>query len=134
MAPAYPEAIERARAAFVSRDAEAFAECFAEDSELRLPRNLLEGGGYAGRDGAKEAIADSFETWADIQIEVEGSREIDGQFLLTTRVTNVGKPGTPSVEYIGYHLVRLRGEEIVSWRPYASEQDALEAARRRPSD
>ena len=127
MPEGYPETIERARAAFVARDAEAFAECFAEDSELRLPRNLLEGGGYVGREGAKEAIADSFETWADIQIEVEGFREIDDQFLLTTRVTNVGKPGTPSVEYAGWHLVRLRGDEIVSWRPYASERDALEA-------
>ena len=102
------DTIRKAVAAFVDRDAEAFAECFAEDAELLLPRNLLEGGSYRGREGARRAIAD--------------------QVLVVVRVTNVGKAGTPTVEYEGVHLASLRDGKIVHWRPYQSQREALEAA------
>jgi ketosteroid isomerase-like protein len=119
--------IRKAAAAFIGRDAEAFAECFAEDSELLLPRNLLEGGSYEGPEGARRAIADAFDTWAEIRIEIESIREIGDQVVVLTRVTNVGKTGTPSIEYEGAHLVRLRDGQIVQWHPYLSEREALEA-------
>jgi ketosteroid isomerase-like protein len=120
--------IRKAAAAFIDRDAEAFAECFAEDAELLLPRNLLEGGSYEGPEGARRAIADAFDTWAEIRIEIESIREIGDQAVVLSRVTNVGKAGTPSVEYEGAHLVRLRDGQIVQWHPYRSEREALEAA------
>ena len=122
------ETIRKAVAAFIDRDAEAFAECFAEDAELMLPRNALEGGSYKGRDGAARAIADAFDTWADIRIEIERIREIGDQVMVVTRVTNVGKPGTPSIEYEGVHLGKLRDGMIVHWRPYETQREALEAA------
>jgi ketosteroid isomerase-like protein len=128
MSQQHLETIQRALSAFLARDAEAFADCFAEEADLRLPRNLLEGGGYAGREGARRAIADAYETWADIRITIESIREIGDQVLVATRVTNVGRPGTPSIEYEGAHLVRLRDGQIVHWRPYQSQREALEAA------
>src|SRR5687767_9510151 len=114
------DTVREALAAFLDRDAEAFAECFAEDAELWLPRNLLEGGSYEGREGAKRALADAFDTWADIRIRIESIREMGDQFLLVVRVTNVGKPGTPSIEYEGVQLAKLREGKIVHWRPYQS--------------
>lgn len=121
--------IRKATAAFIDRDAEAFAGCFAEDAELLLPRNLLEGGGYKGPEGARRAIADTFDTWAEIRLEIQGIREVGDQVLVLTRVTNVGKAGTPTIEYEGAHLVRLRDGQIVQWHPYLSEREALEAVR-----
>ena len=122
------ERIRQALAAFLDRDAEAFAECFAEDAELWLPRNFLEGGSYKGREGARRALADAFDTWADIRIKIESIREIGDQVLVLVRVTNVGKPGTPSIEYEGVQLAKLRDGKIVHWRPYQTEHEALEAA------
>ena len=120
--------VREALAAFLDRDAEAFAECFAEDAVLLLPRNALEGGSYQGRDGARRALADAFETWADIRIEIESTREIGDQVLVVCRVMNVGKAGTPSIEYEGFQLARFRDGKIVDWRPYQSQNEALEAA------
>src|SRR5688500_7947974 len=112
------DTIRKAATAFMNRDAEAFAEYFAEDAELMLPRNLLEGGSYKGREGARQAIADAFDTWAEIPMRIESIREIGDHVLVVVRVTNVGKPGTPTVEYEGVHLARLRDGKIVHWRPY----------------
>ena len=42
------DTIRKALAAFIARDAEAYADCFAQDAELLLPQNLLnssQGGG-----------------------------------------------------------------------------------------
>ena len=129
MSEANARTVEEALAAFLARDGEAFADCFTEDAELFLPRNLLEGGGYQGHEGARRAIADAFETWADIHIRLDSVREAgDDQILIVATVTNVGKPGTPSIEYEGFHLARLRDGRIASWRPYASHREALEAA------
>ena len=122
------DTIRKALAAFLDRDAEAFAECFAEDAELWLPRNILEGGSYKGREGARRALADAFDTWADIRVKIESIREIGDQIVVMARVTNVGKEGTPSIEYEGVQLARLRESKIVHWRPYQSQTEALEAA------
>lgn len=122
------DTIRKAAAAFIGRDAEAFAECFAEDAEMLLPRNTLEGGSYKGRAGARRALADAFDTWADIRIRIESIREIGDQILVMARVTNVGKEGTPSIEYEAVQLARLRDGKIVHWRPYQSQSEALKAA------
>ena len=122
--------IRKAAAAFIDRDAASFAECFAEDAELLLPRNLLEGGSYRGPEGARRAIADTFDTWEEVRIVIESIREVGDQVVVLSRVTNVGKAGTPTVEYDGAHLVRLRDGQIVQWHPYLSESEAVEAAGR----
>ena len=122
------EIVRAALQAFTERDVDALVECFALDAEVRLPRNTLEGGSYKGREGVERALRDAFETWEDILIDVQSIRAVGNQVVVLSRVTNVGRAETPTVEYESASVAILRNGKIVHMRPYASHRDALEAA------
>ena len=55
------EEVTRFVQAWWEKDPDPFIELCDPEVELLLPRNLLEGGSYKGRDGARQAFADGFE-------------------------------------------------------------------------
>lgn len=114
--------------AFEERDEDILVECCDPDCELMLPRNLLEGGGYQGHEGAKRMLADIYATWEKISVEI--IREVpasDDRVVQLTRSTNVGKAGAPAVTYMYAYLYKLRAGKVVHFRPYPSHTEALEA-------
>ena len=121
------EITRRALSAFLARDAETFVSYFDPAAVLLLPRNALEGGTYAGHDGVRRAIADAFEMWEDIRIEIETTRDVGDTVVVLARTTNVGKGTMPTVEYEVGYVGEFSGNRIISFRPYRSHAEALEA-------
>jgi uncharacterized protein (TIGR02246 family) len=122
------EIVRTAIRAFTERDADGFADCFASNAELLLPRNRLEGGSYKGRDGIKRAVADAFEMWTDVLVDVQSTRAVGDQVVVLSRVTNIGGEHAPAIEYESGYVAKLSGGKIVYLRPYESHRQALEAA------
>ena len=107
------EAIE----AFERADADAFAACFDPQAEFRLPRNLIEGGSYYGRAGARRAVADAYETWSEIDFDVEDVRETEDLLVVHALVRNVPRGGGPTVDYQATYDVRVGEAGITYWSP-----------------
>jgi ketosteroid isomerase-like protein len=110
------------------RDEEGFVECIDPNCEFLLPRNLLEGGSYRGREGASRAFADIYATWKEVRFEIEDVRTADAHVVVLSRTTNVGKGGVPPVSYPTAYLYEIQAGRIVYFRPYQSATEALEAA------
>jgi ketosteroid isomerase-like protein len=103
-------------------------DCCDPGCDLALPRNLLEGGGYQGHQGARQMLADVHSTWETVSVEL--IREVDAshdRVVQLTRSTNVGKGDAPAVTYMYAYLYKLRDGRVISFRPYPSHAEALEA-------
>lgn len=122
------EVVRASVAAFQARDVEAWVDCFHPSAELLLPRNVLEGGGYLGHEGVRQALADAYETWEDIRIEIAEVRPAGNLLVALGRATNVGKAGAPAVEFESAYIVKMRDGKIAYFHPYQSHREALEAA------
>jgi ketosteroid isomerase-like protein len=110
------------------RDEEGFVRCFGPNSELLLPRNLLEGGSYRGGEGLRRALADIYATWEAVHFEIEDTRAAGSHVVVLSRTTNVGKEGSPPVTYPAAYFYEIAGGQIVYFRPYDSFAEALGAA------
>jgi ketosteroid isomerase-like protein len=122
------EVFRRAVTAFQAREVEAWVDCFHPSVELFLPRNILEGGSYRGHEGIRRAMADAFETWEDIRIEIAEIKAVDDLLVALGRATNAGKGEAPTVEFESAYVVKMREGKIAYFRPYQSHREALEAA------
>ena len=121
------ELVRRAVAAFERGDATAFADCFDPEAELRLPRNLLEGGSYYGHAGIRRAVADAYETWGGFDFRVEGIDAAGTGLVVRARVTNMPRGGGPPVDYLATYAVRVGEAGIEYWSPHESPESAREA-------
>ncbi len=110
------------------RDEEGFVECFDPDCEFLLPRNLLEGGSYRGRDGVRQALADVYAIWEEVRFEIEDIRPIGSRVVVLSRTTNVGGGGAPPITYRTAYFYEIRDGQILYFRPYQKLAEALEAA------
>jgi ketosteroid isomerase-like protein len=122
------EIVQAAFRAFEAKDSDAWVNCFHPNVEFLLPRNALEGGSYRGHEGVRRALADSYETWEGIRIEIQDVREVDDRVVVLSRNINMGKGDAPTVEYQSAYLANLRDGKIAHLRPYQSHAEALEAA------
>src|SRR5262249_43934469 len=102
------EVVQAAVRAFEAKDSAAWVKCVHQNVELLLPRNVLEGGSYRGHEGVIRALADSYETWEGIRIEIQDMREVDDRVVVLGRTTNVGKGDAPSVEYQSGFVCRMK--------------------------
>ncbi len=118
--------VQRFFAAWNARDADALAADAHPQAEILLPRNLLEGGSYAGPEGARRALADALETWEETQVFVETIREAGDQVVVLGRTVN-RPPGGPRTETKAGYVIRIRDGKIAHLRPFMSHAEALDA-------
>jgi ketosteroid isomerase-like protein len=110
------------------RDEAGFVACFDPNCEVLLPRNLLEGGSYKGREGLVRAFADIYEAWEEVRFEIEDIRTTGAHAVVLCRTTNIAKGGGPPITYPAAYFYEIRDERIVYFRPYQTVAEALEAA------
>ena len=120
------ELVRRFFGAWNARDAEALAANAHPQAEILLPRNLLEGGSYAGPEGARRALADALQTWEETQVIVEAIREAGDQVVVLGRTVNTS-PGGPRMETIAGYVIRIQDGKIAHLLPFMSHKEALEA-------
>ena len=124
------ENIEIARAALAAwnaRDLVGFMELQHPEVEMTLPRNLLEGGSYQGREGARRAFQDAVESWEVNDVRIERMEAVDDSVVALGRAFNVARDGGPSVDYELGLLIRVRDDQIAELRSFLSHADALNA-------
>ena len=119
--------VQRFLGAWNARDAEALAADAHPRAEILLPRNLIEGGSYAGPEGARRALADALETWEETQVIVDAIRETEDQVVVLGRTFNT-PPGGPRTETVAGYVVRVQDGKVAYLRPFMSHEEALEAA------
>ena len=120
------EIVQRFFGAWNARDADALAADAHPQAEILLPRNLLEGGSYAGPEGARRALADALQTWEETQVIVEAIREAGDQVVVLGRTVNT-PPGGPRMETIAGYVIRIQDGKIAHLLPFMSHEEALEA-------
>ena len=119
--------VRRFFGAWNARDADALAADAHPQAEILLPRNLIEGGSYAGPEGARRALADALETWEETQVIVEVIREAGDQIAVLGRTVNT-PPGGPRTETVVGYVLRIQDGKVAHVRPFMSHGEALEAA------
>ena len=122
------EVVRASVAAFQARDADAWVR-FPSERRTAPPTERVGGRSYRGHEGLRQALADAFETWEDIRIEIAEIKPVGDLLVALGRTTNVGKAGAPAVESESAYLIRMRDGKIAYFRPYQSHRDALDAAR-----
>jgi len=120
------EIVHRFFEAWNARDADALAETAHPQAEIILPRNLLEGGSYAGPEGARRALADALETWEETSVTVEAIREAGDQLVVLGRTVN-SPPGGPRTQTSAGYVIRIQDGKLAHLRPFMSHEEALEA-------
>jgi ketosteroid isomerase-like protein len=124
------ENVEVARAIIAAGNAgdiEGYMELVHPDVEMTLPRNLLEGGVYRGRDGLRRAFDDLAESWEVVRIAVDRIEDTDDCVVVLGRGFNTGREGGPSVDYELAILMRFREGQMIESRPFLDHSDALRA-------
>jgi len=122
------EIVRRAADAFNRRDAEAFGALLAPDVEIVPLRAALEGTVYRGPDAAAEFFTDSDESWENLRVELEETRDGGDWLLGFGRLWGRGRGSGADVEIPLAWVVRFRDGEITSFRTYTDAGEALAAA------
>jgi ketosteroid isomerase-like protein len=119
------EIVRRAGKAGNRRDIDAYSSLFTADSEIVPVRAALEDTVYRGPDAAARFLADADESWEDLSIEVEQSRE-GGDWVLTFgRIRARGRASGASIDVRSATVYRFRDGLIRHMRVYGDRSEAL---------
>jgi ketosteroid isomerase-like protein len=115
--------------AFAGRDLDAGAACVHEDVEIR-PALVggPEGTVYRGRDGQRQFWEDIDAAWAEFRIEPGEFRDLGGQVLVLGRAFARGRGSDISLNQAAAWLAEIRDGQVLRFRSFTSQDQALEAA------
>lgn len=107
--------IEVARNAWVSGDADAFADLFTTDGEFVIPGQI-----YRGRAAIQSVIAEFSKTHTNVQINVQRTIVDDSQAVVEWRWQDTDAAGKQVVAEDAI-VVDFTGTQISRWREYIDE-------------
>jgi ketosteroid isomerase-like protein len=124
------ELAKRATEAYNRRDVDTFFAEFATPDLEWFPAltAALEGGGYRGRKGIEQFLADTAETWEELQVVPEDFRDLGDRVLLLSRLQGRGRGSGAPVDTPMANLLDFRGARIWRSRVYFDRAEALRAA------
>ena len=120
--------VEAVFAAFAERDVERALELSDPEIELTAVTNDFAGRteSYRGHEGIRQYFRDVAEVWDDLRLTPRDYREVDGQVLVTGRVT--ARSAARIVDGSTGWIWRVRDGRVVYGRVYASAAEAERAA------
>ena len=83
---------------------------------------------FHGHDGLLQGMAQTTDIWDDFSAELREMRDFDDHVLASLRWWGRGPSSGIQMEVDICALVAFRGDKIVRWQFFDSEQQALEAA------
>jgi uncharacterized protein len=123
------EIVRKAAGAVNRRDTEAMLPY--ADPEVEVQSAIIggaEGNTYRGHDGVRRWIAESDDTFEELQIEVEEWRDLGEDVLVIGRLWARGRESGVEIDSPIAWLMTLRGGKVVRARGYLHVQEALQAA------
>jgi ketosteroid isomerase-like protein len=121
---------KRATDAYNRRDVDGlFAELATPDFEWYpgIVRGLG-GGGYRGREGVEQFVADTRENWEEMQIIAKEFRDLGDRVLELGRMKGRGKGSGVPVDQPFVSILDFRGDRIWRLRVYHDRAEGLRAA------
>jgi len=124
------ELAKRATEAYNRRDVDTFFAEFATPDLEWWPATVraVEGGCYRGRKGIEQFLADTAETWEELQAVPEEFRDLGDRVLLLGRLQGRGRGSGAPVDTPMANLLDFRGARIWRARVYFDRAEALRAA------
>jgi ketosteroid isomerase-like protein len=120
--------VRRAYEAFSSRNFDAIAQLGHPDVEWRPYLSDLGGEPLRGIAAVRGYLESLAAEWDELQVEVEGFREVGGNtVLVSVRTRARGKESGAQTEIHAAHVVTLRDGKIWRHRTYVDRNEALEA-------
>jgi ketosteroid isomerase-like protein len=83
---------------------------------------------YRGRDGAREALQDLYDSFAELHFELSNIRDVDCRLLAIGRMRGRGTESGVEIESPWAYLVDFRNGKALRVRSYTNPEEALEAA------
>jgi ketosteroid isomerase-like protein len=122
-------AVRRFTEAFNRRDFESLVADL--DAEIELHEWPLAPGAqsYRGPDGLRAAIANWFESWEWMQVEIEDLEERDGRVLATLYQRARGKGSEVEVEIRSWNVYSFNNGSVTDIALFTDRDEALEAFR-----
>jgi ketosteroid isomerase-like protein len=122
--------VKRAVDAYNRRDiACLFAELATPDCEWwPALTGAYEGGCYRGREGVERFMADTSETWEELQIVAEEFRDLGERVLSLGRLKGKGKGSGAPVDQPYATILDFRGDRIWRLRAYFDRAEGLRVA------
>jgi ketosteroid isomerase-like protein len=114
--------------AFNRRDFETTLDDADPEIELREWPNAPGAQVYRGRDGVLEAIANWFETWEWMQVEIGDMSEVGDRVFFTLRQRAKGKSSQIEVEITSYNVYTFRDGKVIRLELFTEREPALAAA------
>jgi ketosteroid isomerase-like protein len=122
------ELAKRAVDAFNRRDLDAYDEFWTPDYEWfpAMP-GIVDGDSYRGRDGVERYFHETTDTWEDLHVVVEESRDLENRVLLLGRLEGRGKGSNVPVDAPFGVVIEFRHQKISRVRGYLDHGEALRA-------
>jgi ketosteroid isomerase-like protein len=119
--------VERAMDALNRRDYDSFISLMAEDV-VSMSRIAVLEGTLRGHPGVRQWWDSWFVTFPDYDIEIVETRDNGDAVVATLRALGHGGESRVPLEERFWHVSRWKEGQIVWWRTFNTEREALEAA------
>jgi ketosteroid isomerase-like protein len=120
------ELARRAFQAFNDRDLDAVLAGLDQEVEA-FPRLAAVEGGYRGHDGVRRWWAQLLDAFPDFHVEILEVRDLGDLMVLTLRLRGHGAGSDTPIDAMHWQVTQLRDGNVIRWRVYTSESEALEA-------
>jgi ketosteroid isomerase-like protein len=124
------ETIRRAFDAYAQNGAEAIAEFWDPEIEVKIPTDLAQTGTYRGRDAVLGWMSDWDEAWEEIDYTASELRDAGDAVLATVAYDGRGQGSGMRIQGTFWYLMELRDGNVLKLRLYGDEAEALEALER----
>jgi ketosteroid isomerase-like protein len=123
------EVVKSLFAAFADRDFNAADRVLSPEIEIR-PAIVggVEGVVYRGLSGNRQFWADIDAAWTEFRIEPEEFRDLGAKVLVLGRAFARGRESGIAIDEAAGWLAAVREGQIVRFRSFSNQRDALEAA------
>ena len=120
------ELTSRAFQAFNERDIDAVLAGLHDEVEA-FPRLAAVEGGYSGHDGVRRWWAELLGAFPDFQVEVLEVRDLGDFIVAALQLRGRGSGSDTPVDATVWHVNQFRDGEVIRWRVYTNESEALKA-------
>lgn len=121
------ELVQAAYDAYFRGDLPGLLEHVAPDVVVEQPPEQPDFSTFTGHDGLLQAMADWTDAWDDFRFEVLRMVDCDPHVLVHVRQVGRGKGSGIEVEGEYSFVHTVQGGQVVRWRMFRSEREALEA-------
>ena len=106
-------------------------ELISDDVVYVSPPTVPDGKTYHGHEGVLQWVVDWRQEWTDYELEVLRFHDLGDRVLTVERNRAIGKRSGVGVDMQTVSLWTLREGKVARWEGFATEEEALEAARMR---